>query len=232
MRRGKKYLAAIKKFDLKKKYTVSESVKILREVKWANFDESVNLDIRLGIDPRNAEQQVRGVVVLPYGTGKKVRVAVFASGEKIKEAEQAGADVVGGEDLAKRVQEGFLDFDAAIATPDMMRVVGRLGKVLGPRGIMPNPKAGTVTMDITRAVNELKSGRIEYKVDKQAILHNSVGKTSFSDKQLEENIQTLLDALIKAKPATTKGQYIKSLTLSSTMSPGIKIDEGSIQAVK
>lgn len=230
MRHGKKYSAVVTKVDKTKKLTVPDAVKLLREVKWAKFDESVNLDIRLGIDPRNADQQVRGVVALPHGTGKKIRVAVFASGEKIKEAEEAGADIAGGEDLVKKVSEGFTDFDATISTPDMMRFVGRLGKILGPRGIMPNPKAGTVTTDVARAIQEVKSGRVEYRVDKQAIVHNVVGKTSFTDKQLEENITALLDALLKSKPSSTKGQYIRNITLSSTMSPGIKIDEASLIA--
>lgn len=225
MKRGKKYLAALSKADLTKKYPVAEAVQVLRNLKWASFDESVNLDIRLGIDPRNSDQQVRGVVALPHGTGKKIRVAVFASGEKIKEAEQAGADIVGGEDLVKRVQEGFLDFDATISTPDMMRSVGKLGKVLGPRGMMPNPKAGTVTMDVARAIQEVKAGRVEYRVDKQAIVHNVIGKTSFTDKQLEENINSFLDAILKARPSSTKGQYIKSITMHSAMGAGIKLDE-------
>lgn len=228
MARGKKYQAAAKKTDALKKYTIPEAVKVLREIKWANFNESVNLDIKLGVDPRNADQQVRGVVGLPHGTGKKIRVCVFASGEKIKEAEEAGADFAGGEDLVKRVQDGFVDFDQTISTPDMMKFVGRLGKILGPKGMMPNPKAGTVTTDVKRAIDEVKAGRVEYRLDKQGIIHNTVGKTAFTDQQLEENLFCFLDAVMKAKPASTKGAYIRSITMSSTMSPAIKIDEMSL----
>lgn len=220
---GKQYREKVALVDKDRRYEVSEAVELLRKITFAKFDESVQLDIRLGVDPRNAEQQVRGTVALPHGTGKNVRVAVFASGEKISEAEAAGADHVGGEDLVKRVLDGFLDFDAAIATPDMMRFVGRLGKVLGPRGMMPNPKIGTVTPNIKAAVEAVKSGQVEFRLDRYAIVHVSVGKLSFNDEQLNENIEALLNAIVKAKPAASKGTYIKSVAISSTMSPGIRL---------
>ncbi|MBX3729490.1 MAG: 50S ribosomal protein L1 [Candidatus Sumerlaeia bacterium] len=223
-RHGKKYSDRVKLVDRDKRYTVAEAVGLLRQVAFAKFDESVQLNIRLGVDPRNADQQVRGTVALPHGTGKKVRVAVFAAGDKLREAEEAGADVAGGEDLVKRVQEGFLDFDAAVATPDMMRFVGKLGKVLGPRGMMPNPKVGTVTMDVRGAIEALKGGQVEYRLDRFAIVHVLVGKMSFNDQQLTENVEAMLEALMKAKPSAAKGTYMRSITLSSTMSPGIRID--------
>ena len=221
---GKKYADRAKLVDRTKQFNVEEAVKLLRQVAYAKFDESVNLDIRLGVDPRAADQQVRGTVALPHGTGKTVRVAVFAKGDKVREAQEAGADVVGGDDLAEKVAAGFLDFDAAIATPDMMRVVGKLGKVLGPRGLMPNPKTGTVTMNVKDAIIALKAGQVEYRLDKAAIVHVLVGKMKFADNQLSENISALLNALTKAKPSAAKGKYIRSISLSSTMSPGIKID--------
>lgn len=221
---GKNYTAKRELVDREKRYTIKEAVELLRQVKFAKFDESVQLDVRLGVDPRNAEQQVRGTCSLPHGTGKTVRVAVFAQGDKLREAEEAGADVAGGEDLVKRIQEGFLDFEAAIATPDMMRFVGRLGKVLGPRGMMPNPKVGTVTMNIAEAVEALKAGQVEYRLDRFGIVHVPVGKSSFEDAQLIENVETMLESLAKAKPAASKGAYMRSITLSSTMSPGIRID--------
>lgn len=223
-RHGKKYREKVALVDREKRYSVDDAVKLLRELRYAKFDETVQLDIRLGVDPRNADQQVRGTVALPHGTGKKVRVAVFAQGDKAREATEAGADVVGGDDLVKRIQEGFLDFDAAISTPDMMRVVGRLGKVLGPRGMMPNPKVGTVTMDVAGAVEALKAGQVEYRLDRYAIVHVPVGKSTFSDEQLADNIKALLDALAKAKPSAAKGTYMKSVALSSTMSPAIRIE--------
>lgn len=223
---GKKYREKAKSFDRTKAHTVAEAVKVLKELAYAKFDETVSLDIRLGVDPRNADQQVRGTVALPHGTGKTVRVAVFAQGEKVREAEEAGADVVGGDDLGKRVQEGFLDFDKAIATPDMMRVVGRLGKILGPRGMMPNPKTGTVTMNVREAIQEMKAGRVEYRLDRFAIVHISVGKLSFNEEQLAENIEAVITAIQKAKPAAAKGKYVRSIYLSSTMSPGIKLEVG------
>jgi large subunit ribosomal protein L1 len=222
-RHGKKYDAALKLVDRQKRYELADAVNLLRKMAFAKFNESVTLDIRLGVDPRNQDQQVRGNVVLPHGTGKKVRVAVFATGDKIREAEEAGADVVGGEDLVKKVLDGFLEFDAAVSTPDMMRHVGRLGKVLGPRGMMPNPKVGTVTMNIADAINNLKAGQVEYRLDKTGIIHVPAGKLSFTDDQLIENLSALLDAVAKAKPSAAKGTYMKSITLSSTMSPGIRL---------
>jgi large subunit ribosomal protein L1 len=220
---GKKYTDKSKLVDRTKQFDVATAVKLLKEVAYAKFDETVSLDIRLGVDPRNADQQVRGTVALPHGTGKTVRVAVFAQGDKIREAEEAGADVVGGEDLAKRILDGFLDFDKAIATPDMMRVVGRLGKVLGPRNMMPNPKTGTVTPNIKEAIAEMKAGRVEYRLDRFAIIHITVGKIRFDVNQLAENVHAVLSAVQKAKPSAAKGKYFRSITLSSTMSPGIKI---------
>lgn len=220
---GKKYRASEEKLERTKRYEIAEAVKVLREISFAKFDESVQLDIRLGVDPRNAEQQVRGTVSLPHGTGKTVRVAVFASGDKLREAEEAGADVVGGEDLVKRIQEGFLDFDATIATPDMMRFVGRLGKILGTRGMMPNPKVGTVTPNVAQAVAAVKGGQVEFRLDRYAIIHVLVGKMSFDDSKLVENISTMINTIVKAKPAASKGAYIKSIALSSTMSAGIKV---------
>lgn len=226
-RHGKNYTNKAKNVDPNKAMTIEEAIKKLREVIFAKFDETVGLDIRLGVDPRQADQQVRGTVALPHGTGKKVRVAVFCRGEKRHEAEAAGADIVGDDDLVQKVQGGFVDFDAAISTPDMMREVGKLGKVLGPRGMMPNPKTGTVTMDVANAIQELKAGRVEYRLDKTANVHVSVGKCSFSDEQLVENIRALLDALTKAKPSAAKGVYFRSVTLSSTMSPGLRIQMGA-----
>jgi len=223
-RHGKNYTNRVKLTDKETPLSVDEAVKRLREVAYAKFDETVGLDIRLGVDPRQADQQVRGTVALPHGTGKKVRVAVFARGEKQREAQEAGADLVGDDDLVQKVQGGFTDFDAAIATPDMMRDVGRLGKILGPRGLMPNPKTGTVTMDVANAINELKAGRVEYRLDKTGNVHVAIGKKSFTDEQLIENAKALLDALIKAKPAASKGTYFRSVTLSSTMSPGLRIE--------
>jgi large subunit ribosomal protein L1 len=229
---GKAYAAKAASYDKQERLGVAEAVAKLRTLSFAKFNETVQLDIRLGLDPRNADQQVRGTVALPHGTGKTVRVAVFASGDKVREATEAGADVAGGEDLVKRVLEGFLEFDAAIATPDMMRHVGRLGKVLGPRGLMPNPKVGTVTMDIKGAVDALKAGRVEYRLDRYAIVHVPVGKMSFTDEQLADNIQSILDALMKAKPAAAKGTYMKSVSLSSTMSPGVRLMPPDVKVVK
>jgi len=220
---GKKYNDRIKLVDVEKQYTVEEAVKLLHQVAYAKFNESVSLDIRLGVDPRAADQQVRGTVALPHGTGKTVRVAVFAKGDKVREAEEAGADIVGGDDLADKVLAGFMDFDAAIATPDMMRVVGKLGKVLGPRGMMPNPKTGTVTMNVKEAIIALKAGQVEYRLDRFAIVHTLVGKIKFSAEQLTDNVNALIGALQKAKPAASKGIYMRSISLSSTMSPGIRI---------
>ena len=225
MKRGKKYTEAAKLVDRATQYDVAEAISLVKKTAVAKFDETVEAHIRLGVDGRHADQQVRGAVVLPHGTGKTVRVLVFAKGDKVAEAEAAGADFVGGEELIPRIQnEGWFDFDVVVATPDMMGVVGRLGRVLGPKGLMPNPKAGTVTMDVTKAVNDIKAGKIEYRLDKANIIHCPVGKASFTEEQLTENFNTLMDAIIKAKPASAKGPYMKSVTVTSTMGPGIKVN--------
>lgn len=225
MKRGKKYTEAAKLVDRATQYDVAEAISLVKKTAVAKFDETVEAHIRLGVDGRHADQQVRGAVVLPHGTGKTVRVLVFAKGDKVAEAEAAGADFVGGEELIPRIQnEGWFDFDVVVATPDMMGVVGRLGRVLGPKGLMPNPKAGTVTMDVTRAVNDIKAGKIEYRLDKANIIHCPVGKASFTEEQLTENFNTLMDAIVKAKPASAKGTYMKSVTVTSTMGPGIKVN--------
>lgn len=225
MKRGKKYTEAAKLVDRATQYDVAEAISLVKKTAVAKFDETVEAHIRLGVDGRHADQQVRGAVVLPHGTGKTVRVLVFAKGDKVAEAEAAGADFVGGEELIPRIQnEGWFDFDVVVATPDMMGVVGRLGRVLGPKGLMPNPKAGTVTMDVTKAVNDIKAGKIEYRLDKANIIHCPVGKASFTEEQLTENFNTLMDAIIKAKPASAKGTYLKSVTVTSTMGPGIKVN--------
>lgn len=222
-KRGKKYCVAVANVDRSNKYTVAEAVAILKKSAYANFDESVDMDVRLGVDPRNADQQVRGTVNLPNGTGKTVRVLVFAKGDAAAAAEEAGADFVGAEDLIKKIQDGWLDFDAAIATPDMMRDVSKIGRVLGPRGLMPNPKTGTVTPNVGPVVGELKAGKVEYRLDRFANVHCSVGKRSFTEEALAENVQTLLNALLKAKPSSAKGLYMKSISMSSTMGPGIPV---------
>lgn len=225
MKRGKKYTEAAKKVDRTMQYEVEDAVKLVKEVATAKFDETVEAHIRLGVDGRHADQQIRGAVVLPNGTGKKVRVLVFAKGEKIDEALAAGADHAGGEELIPKIQnDGWLDFDVVVATPDMMGVVGRLGRVLGPKGLMPNPKAGTVTMDVTKAVQDIKAGKVEYRLDKANIVHVPVGKVSFTEEQLVQNIDALMDAITKAKPAAAKGQYYKSVSISSTMGPGVKLN--------
>ncbi|HHW92756.1 MAG TPA: 50S ribosomal protein L1 [Firmicutes bacterium] len=224
MKRGKRYLELIQKVDRTRLYEADEAVALVKETAKAKFDETIEVAVRLGVDPRHADQQVRGTVVLPHGTGKSVRVLVFAKGEKAKEAEEAGADIVGAEEVAEKIQGGWLDFDIAIATPDMMGVVGKLGRILGPKGLMPNPKAGTVTFDLARAVQEFKAGKVEYRLDKTAIIHVPIGKASFDREKLAENYNALLEALIRAKPAAAKGQYLRSITLSSTMGPGIKIN--------
>ena len=225
MKRGKKYTEAAKLVDRATQYDVAEAISLVKKTAVAKFDETVEAHIRLGVDGRHADQQVRGAVVLPHGTGKTVRVLVFAKGDKVAEAEAAGADFVGGEELIPRIQnEGWFDFDVVVETPDMMGVVGRLGRVLGPKGLMPNPKAGTVTMDVTKAVNDIKAGKIEYRLDKANIIHCPVGKASFTEEQLTENFNTLMDAIIKAKPASAKGTYMKSVTVTSTMGPGIKVN--------
>lgn len=224
MKHGKKYNEAAKLIDRANFYEMEEAVSLVKKTATSKFDETVEIHIRTGCDGRHAEQQIRGAVVLPNGTGKTVKVLVFAKGDKVAEAEAAGADYVGGDELIPKIQnDGWLDFDVVVATPDMMGVVGRLGKVLGPKGLMPNPKAGTVTMDVTKAVNDIKAGKIEYRLDKANIIHVPVGKASFTEEQLSENFNALMDAIVKAKPATLKGQYLKSVTLTTTMGPGVKV---------
>jgi large subunit ribosomal protein L1 len=225
---SKRYDAAVAKVDPAKAYSVDEAITTLKAMPAAKFDESVDLSFRLGVDPKHADQMVRGAVVLPNGIGKTVRVAVFAKGEKEREAREAGADVVGAEDLVQRVQEGFMEFDTTIATPDLMGQVGRLGKVLGPRGLMPNPKLGTVTFDVGRAVREAKAGKVEFRVDKAGNIHTPIGKRSFTPEQLAANALALIEAIVRAKPAAAKGTYLRSLTLSSTMSPGVPIDAQAV----
>jgi large subunit ribosomal protein L1 len=222
--KGKKYLEAKAKVDRNKRYELEEGVKLLLGTAFAKFDEGVDLAIRLGVDPKKADQMVRGTVVLPHGTGKKVRVLAFAKGQKEKEASDAGADFVGGEDLIEKISKGWLEFDKAIATPDMMGLVSKLGKILGPRGLMPNPKVGTVTFDLERAIKEIKAGKVEFKVEKAGVVHVPVGKVSFGFGRILENIKTLLEVIIRAKPPTSKGIYLRSIALSTTMGPGIKID--------
>ena len=226
---GKKYVEASKLVDRANLYEVSEAIELAKKTATAKFDETVEVAFRLGVDPRQSDQMIRGAVVLPHGTGKSQTVLVFAKGEKAKEAEAAGADFVGAEDLVTKIQGGWFGFDVAVATPDMMGVVGKIGRLLGPKGLMPNPKTGTVTMDVTKAVNEVKAGKIEYRVDKTGIIHAPIGKASFEQAQLEENFKTLVDVLIKAKPASSKGQYIKSVTVSTTMGPGVKINPLKVQ---
>ena len=224
-RKSKGYRSVETKVDRTRRYSLDEALRLARETKRAKFDETVELAVRLGVDPRKADQNIRGTVLLPHGTGKTVRVVVFAKGEKVQEAEEAGADIVGGEDLAKRIsEEGWLEFDKAVATPDMMGVVGRLGKILGPRGLMPNPKVGTVTVDIAQAVQDLKAGKVEYRVDKAGNVHVPVGKASFEGTQLLENAQSLLESLVRVKPASAKGTYVKSITVSTSMGPGVRVD--------
>ena len=230
MKRSKKYDEYRQKVDRKKRYSLSEAVGILRDNKFVKFDETVEVAVRLGVNPKHADQMVRGTVSLPHGTGKSVRVAVFAQGDKAVEAKEAGADFVGAEDLAEKVQGGWTDFDVAVATPDMMRVIGRLGKVLGPRGLMPNPKTGTVTMDIAATIKELQAGRVEYRVDKQSNVAIGIGKVSFEAKQLEENVITFIDAILKAKPASAKGTYFQGAAICSSMGPGIKLDQSELIA--
>jgi large subunit ribosomal protein L1 len=224
-KQGKKYRAAFEKIEPGKKFTLEDGLAKVKEIAFAKFDETVELTMWLGVDPRKADQLVRGTVVLPHGVGKTVRVLVIAQGEKVREAEEAGADMTGGEDVVNRIKGGWLDFDAVIATPDMMRLVGQLGKVLGPRGLMPNPKTGTVTFDVATAVRETKAGKVEYRVDKTGVIHVGIGKVSFPPDSLRENAQTLLDAVVKAKPSTAKGKYVKKVNLASTMSPGVLLDE-------
>ena len=225
MKKGKKYTEAAKLIDRSVAYEPAEAVALVKKAATAKFDETVEAHIRTGCDGRHAEQQIRGAVVLPHGTGKTVRVLVFAKGDKANEAEAAGADYVGGEELIPKIQnEGWFEFDVVVATPDMMGVVGRLGRVLGPKGLMPNPKAGTVTMDVTKAINEIKAGKIEYRLDKTNIVHVPVGKVSFTEEQLADNFQAIMDAIVKAKPSSLKGTYLKNITLASTMGPGVKVN--------
>jgi large subunit ribosomal protein L1 len=224
---GKKYRAAVEKIDPARKYNLEDAVKTLKEIAFAKFDETVELTIWLGVDPRKADQLVRGTLVLPHGLGKSKTVLVIAQGDKLREAEEAGADLVGGEDMVNKIKGGWLDFDAVIATPDMMRLVGGLGKVLGPRGLMPNPKTGTVTFDVKTAVKETKAGKVEYRVDKTGVIHTAVGKVSFEANQITENTRALIDAVVKAKPSTAKGKYMKKVNLAATMSPGLLLDEAA-----
>lgn len=228
MHRSKRYQDMRKKVDVVKSYTLEEALAVLQDCPKVKFDESVEVSLKVGIDPKKSDQQVRGTVALPKGTGKTIRVVVIAKGEKVQDAKAAGADEIGAEDLVERIKNGWTDFDALITTPDMMREVGKLGKVLGPRGLMPTPKAGTVTTDIARAVQELKAGKVEFKVDKSAVINNMVGKVSFDKSALLENIQAFLGAVQRAKPSTAKGQYMKSMFLSSTMGPGLRIDMSTI----
>lgn len=224
MKHGKKYSEAAKSIDRSVQYEPAEAIALVKKAATAKFDETIEVHIRTGCDGRHADQQIRGAVVLPNGTGKTVKVLVFAKGDKLNEAEAAGADYVGGEELIPKIQnDGWLDFDVVVATPDMMGVVGRLGKVLGPKGLMPNPKAGTVTMDVTKAVNDIKAGKIEYRLDKSNIVHVPLGKASFTEEQLKENFDALMEAIVKAKPGTLKGQYLRSISLAPTMGPGVKV---------
>ncbi|MGH2452334.1 MAG: 50S ribosomal protein L1 [bacterium] len=228
---GKRYAEASKLVDRTRLYGPEEAVRLLKQTARAKFPETVEVHARLGIDPKHADQQVRGTVPLPAGTGKSVRVVVFAKGEKAKEAEAAGADVVGVEELVEKVQGGWAEFDVAVATPDVMNLVGRLGRILGPRGLMPNPKAGTVTMEVSKAVREIKAGKIEFRVDKAGIIHVPIGKATFSEEDLMKNLAALIDALVRARPAAVKGQYLRSVTITSTMGPGIKIDPAQAQGL-
>ena len=221
---GKKYTDSAKLIDSQKQYDPEEAVALVKQTAKAKFDETIEISLRMGVDPRHADQQIRGTVVLPHGTGKKLTVLVFAKGPKVQEALDAGADFVGAEDLVAKIKGGWFGFDVCVATPDMMGVVGRLGRVLGPKGLMPNPKTGTVTMDLTKAINDIKAGKVEYRVDKTAIIHCPLGKASFTEEQLGANLRTLMEAVIKAKPASAKGTYIRSAVISSTMGPGIKLN--------
>ena len=231
-RRSKKHKAAIAAVEARP-YEMAEALEVLKKTSYVKFDETVEIAMRLGVDPKHADQMVRGNVVLPHGTGKTIRILVFASGEKMKEAEDAGADHVGGDDLAKRIQDGWLDFDAVISTPDMMKVVGRLGRVLGPRGLMPNPKSGTVTFDVKKAIEDIKAGKVEFRVDKTGIIHAPLGKLSFDTDKLQDNAVSLIGAVMRAKPSAAKGKYVLGISLSSTMGPGLKLDESAaVQAVE
>jgi large subunit ribosomal protein L1 len=229
-RRGKKFNAAKAQVAADRTYSIGDAVPLVQKVKFAKFDETVEVSLRLGVDPKHADQMVRGTVVLPHGLGKSKRVLAIAGGEKQKEAQDAGAEVVGGEEMVEKIQGGFMDFDAVVATPDMMRAVGRLGKVLGPRGLMPNPKTGTVTVDIGKAIREIKAGKVEFRVDKTGIIHAPVGKASFPADSLVANATALVESVVRAKPSAAKGKYLKSVTLSSTMGPGVRIDTTQLEA--
>lgn len=225
MKHGKRYVDSAKQIDSKNLYDIAEAVELVKSTAKAKFDEAIDVSIRLGVDPRHADQQVRGAIVLPHGTGKNIRVLVFAKGDKAEEAKAAGADYVGDDELVKKIQtENWFDFDICVATPDMMGVVGRIARVLGPKGLMPNPKSGTVTMDVAKAINEIKAGKVEYRVDRTSIVHVSVARASFEADKIVENLKTLMEAIIKAKPAAAKGTYVKSVVISSTMGPGIKVN--------
>ncbi|MBP1643956.1 MAG: rplA [Acidobacteria bacterium] len=230
-RHGKNYRNAAAKVEVRA-YPLADAIRLATETAYAKFDETVDIAMRLGVDPKHADQMVRGTVVLPHGLGRSARVLVFAQGEKIKEAEEAGADFVGGDDMAKKIEGGWLDFEAVVATPDMMRVVGRLGKVLGPRGLMPNPKTGTVTADVAKAIQEIKAGKVEFRVDKTGIIHAPFGKRSFGAEKLHDNAQALVAAVLKAKPAAAKGKYFRTVTVSSTMGPGVRVDESLLVAAE
>ncbi len=228
MKRGKKYQDSLKLVDRTKLYDTQEGIELVKQTAKANFDETIEACVRLGVNPRHADQQVRGAVVLPHGTGRTVKVLVFAKGDKAREAEEAGADYVGAEDMVQKIQgENWFDFDVCVATPDMMGVVGRLGRILGPKGLMPNPKSGTVTMDVEKAVRDIKAGKVEYRVDRAGIIHVPIGKISFDTERINENLSVLMDAIVKARPASAKGTYLRSVVLASTMGPGIKINPGS-----
>ncbi|MFB3109088.1 MAG: 50S ribosomal protein L1 [Candidatus Binatia bacterium] len=229
--KGKSYRARLEKVDRDRRYTLEEGLRLVRETARVKFDETVELAVRLGVDPRQADQNIRGTVLLPHGMGKTVKVLAFAKGEKEKEAQEAGADFIGSDDLVKKIREGWLEFDKAVATPDMMGAVGRIGKILGPRGLMPNPKAGTVTQEIGKAVRELKAGKLEFRVDKAGIVHVPIGKVSFPEEQLVENARAILASLVRAKPASAKGNYIRGVALSATMGPGIKVDPAQLQSM-
>ena len=228
MENGKKIRAAKEKIERIREYSLDEAIRIVKESSYAKFDETVDLAFNLGIDPKKSDQMVKGSVVLPHGIGKKVKVLVFAKGEKEKEAADAGADIIGAEDLVEKISKGWLDFDKTVATPDMMGLVGKLGKILGPRGLMPNPKLGTVTFDISRAVKEIKAGKVEYKAEKAGIIHVSIGKVSFDNQKLFDNARAVVDSVVKAKPATSKGKYLKKISISSTMGPGVTVDIASL----
>jgi large subunit ribosomal protein L1 len=230
-RRGKQYTAARAQVGVDRTYSIEQAVPLVQKIKYAKFDETIELTLRLGVDPKHADQMVRGTVVLPHGLGRTKRVLAIAGGDKQREAQEAGADIVGGEELVEKIMGGWTDFEAVVATPDMMRAVGRLGKVLGPRGLMPNPKTGTVSLDIAKAVREIKAGKVEFRVDKTGIIHAPVGKLSFASDALAANAHTLVESIVKAKPAAAKGKYLKSVTLSSTMGPGVRIDTTHIDTV-